>query len=367
MDVSDSQPPPPPHAKLRARVTVINLKSRPELNGQLGKVVSWDAAKGRCGVRVGSTNELLALKPDNLEAHDEAPLEAKRSELNFTKMFSGSLAAKDAPDVVWRGTTLPRVFFDLVCGNELLGRLVIELWPDKAPKSAENFRALCTGERGVSKRSRRTLHYEGSRFHALFAGSAVCGGDTSRRADGKGGESIWLEDFEDRSGMEEDGSTAKRQHDRPGIISMGCPYDKPPNEDPDDQSPNKREHPSFGSRFTIYLKAEPLVDGRHPAIGLVLSGLDVLMALSEREVDKSKRPVGEPVIIGACGELPPDEDAQAPQAEPVAVQAEPVAVQAEPVAVQAEPVAVQAEPVAVQAEPSPKEGPAKEDGEAADV
>ena len=73
--------------------------------------------------------------------------------------FAGALSSAE-PDVVWRGGSLPQVFMDLVLGAEAMGRVVIELWPHKTPKSAENFRCLCTGERGVSRHSRRRLCYK---------------------------------------------------------------------------------------------------------------------------------------------------------------------------------------------------------------
>ena len=209
--------------------------------------------------------------------------------------------------MVWEGGALPRVFLDLVQGNDFLGRVKIELWPHKAPKSAENFRALCTGERGVSKRTRRRLHYKETPIHALFSQRAIMGGDTSKRADGKGGESIWLDDFEDRSGT----FAGAPLHDRPGIVSMGNPYDKPPNEDPDEpnQDPNARDWPSFGSRFSIFLIPEPLVNGRHPALGIVVEGLDVLIQCSERPTDVKPRAACPltPIFIGDCGEVSPDE------------------------------------------------------------
>ena len=293
---------PPAHAKINRRVAITGLKGRPELNGQNGRVVSWDAAKGRCGVRL-SSGESVSLKPVNLEPAASEP------KMNFGAMFAGTLSL-EAPDITWNGDALPRVFMDFVEGDYLgrptdqsLGRVVFELWPQHAPKSAENFRALCTGERGVSKWTKRRLHYKETSVHQAYADQAVLAGDTSRRdPPGRGGESIWKEDFEDRSGTH-DGAP---KHDRPGVLSMGNPYDKPPNDDPEDQDPNKRWWPSFGSRFAVYLVPDPKLDGRHPVFGRVVEGLEVLVAISRRPVDvKPRRNVPiTPVVIADCGELP---------------------------------------------------------------
>ena len=61
----------------------------------------------------------------------------------------------------------PRVFFDVTIGGQNAGRITIELYADKVPKTAENFRALCTGEKGVGK-SGKPLHYKGSSFHRVI-------------------------------------------------------------------------------------------------------------------------------------------------------------------------------------------------------
>ena len=68
----------------------------------------------------------------------------------------------------WIGP-LPRVFMDLSIGGVPAGRLVFELYADQVPKTAENFRALCTGEKGVGKAG-KPLHYKGSTFHRIIAG-----------------------------------------------------------------------------------------------------------------------------------------------------------------------------------------------------
>lgn len=61
----------------------------------------------------------------------------------------------------------PRVFFDITINDEPVGRIIMELYKDKTPRTAENFRALCTGEKGIG-RSGVPLHYKGSKFHRVI-------------------------------------------------------------------------------------------------------------------------------------------------------------------------------------------------------
>jgi cyclophilin family peptidyl-prolyl cis-trans isomerase len=253
-------------------VIVTGLVAKPEHNGKQGRAVSWDTSKSRLGVHLDS-GERLSLRTNNVRVVEQ-PAESlaikaaqKEKERNlFKQMFSrpGTLSAADVP-VVWRGWQLPRVFFDLHVDGEARGRVVIELWPDRTPKSAENFRALCTGERGISKSSRKRLCYRGSRFTMVADGLALFGGDTTR-GDGSGGESIYGADYEDLS-CAADGSA---RFDRPGVVAMGWPGESP-QADPED--PNARKHPSYNSRFFIILAPEPHFDGKHPAVGMVVEGL----------------------------------------------------------------------------------------------
>ena len=89
-----------------------------------------------------------------------------------------------------------RTFFDINYGDDFLGRIVFELFTETVPKTAENFRALCTGEKGVSKVSGKPLHYKGSIFHRIIKSFMIQGGDFTN-FNGTGGESIYGEKFED--------------------------------------------------------------------------------------------------------------------------------------------------------------------------
>ncbi|CAO3699966.1 unnamed protein product [Rhizopus stolonifer] len=87
----------------------------------------------------------------------------------------------------------------------------MELYADQVPKTAENFRALCTGEKGIGKVSSMPLHYKGSIIHRIIKGFMCQGGDFTRR-NGTGGESIYGLTFSDES--------FQRKHDVKGLLSM---------------------------------------------------------------------------------------------------------------------------------------------------
>ncbi|KAJ2623434.1 hypothetical protein GGF44_005320, partial [Coemansia sp. RSA 1694] len=104
----------------------------------------------------------------------------------------------------------PRVFFDISIGGTPAGRVVMELYQDKVPKTAENFRALCTGEKGKGK-SGKPLHFKGCSFHRVIKDFMIQGGDFTQ-GNGTGGESIYGEKFEDEA--------FPYTHERPFLLSM---------------------------------------------------------------------------------------------------------------------------------------------------
>ena len=146
----------------------------------------------------------------------------------------------------------PQVFFDVTVGGQNAGRVIMELYADKVPKTAENFRALCTGERGVGK-SGKPLHYKGSSFHRVISEFMAQGGDFTA-GNGTGGESIYGMKFED------EGFPVK--HTGRGDLSMA------------NAGPNTN-----GSQFFLCFIPCTWLDGKHVVFGKVVGGLEVLDAL----------------------------------------------------------------------------------------
>jgi len=169
----------------------------------------------------------------------------------------------------------PRVYFDMELGGEPVGRIVMTLYADVTPRTAENFRALCTGEKGVSSRGTR-LHFKGSAFHRIIPGFMCQGGDFTS-GDGTGGESIYGRTFPDENFI--------LKHTGTGLLSMA------------NAGPNTN-----GSQFFILTDPAPWLDGKHCCFGKVTEGLPVVKKI-EAVGSRSGRPSRQPVIVD-CGELP---------------------------------------------------------------
>ncbi len=168
----------------------------------------------------------------------------------------------------------PQVFFDITIGGAPAGRITFELFADVVPKTAENFRALCTGEKGVG-RSGKPLHFKGSSFHRIIPGFMCQGGDFTR-GNGTGGESIYGEKFPDEN--------FQLKHTTPGVLSMA----------------NAGTNPN-GSQFFICTAVTNWLDGKHVVFGKVVDGMDVLKQMEGQ--GSSSGQTRSPVAISDCGQL----------------------------------------------------------------
>jgi cyclophilin family peptidyl-prolyl cis-trans isomerase len=90
------------------------------------------------------------------------------------------------------------VYFDISIGGTKTGKIVIRLYDDITPRTAHNFKCLCTGEKGIGKTTGKPLAFSGSIFHRIIPGFMLQGGDFSNR-NGTGGESIYGGKFDDES------------------------------------------------------------------------------------------------------------------------------------------------------------------------
>ncbi|MBL9106942.1 MAG: peptidylprolyl isomerase [Myxococcales bacterium] len=168
----------------------------------------------------------------------------------------------------------PHVFFDITLDGAPAGRIEFELFADVVPRTAENFRALCTGEKGVG-RSGKPLHYKGSAFHRVIKQFMCQGGDFTR-GNGTGGESIYGEKFADEN--------FKLKHTEPGLLSMA------------NAGPNTN-----GSQFFITTVVTSWLDGKHVVFGKVVDGMDVVKAMEA--AGSSQGATSKKIVIADCGEL----------------------------------------------------------------
>mmetsp|Transcript_32083 Transcript_32083/g.75298 ORF Transcript_32083/g.75298 Transcript_32083/m.75298 type:complete len:441 (-) Transcript_32083:95-1417(-) len=175
----------------------------------------------------------------------------------------------------------PKVFLDIELNKKKLGRITIELFGDVVPKTVENFRCLCTGERGVSAHSGEQLCYRGSKFHRIIPSKLIQGGDITK-GNGSGGDSIYNHDTDACFADE----NFKLKHDRPGLVSMAH---------------RGGESGKNCSQFFFITQPCPRYDGKHVVFGRVIQGIDLITKI-ESMGSQSGKPLFE-VKIADCGEL----------------------------------------------------------------
>ena len=167
-----------------------------------------------------------------------------------------------------------KVFFEISINGEVKGKIIMGLYGEIVPKTAENFRALCTGEKGMGKLG-KPLSYKGAPFHRIIPNFMIQGGDITS-GNGYGGESIYGGRFDDES--------FQVHHERAGLLSMA------------NSGPNTN-----GSQFFITTVPTPWLNGKHVVFGEVVENYE-LVKLIESYGTQSGTPKAK-IIISDCGEI----------------------------------------------------------------
>ncbi|XP_074001366.1 ranBP2-like and GRIP domain-containing protein 4 [Numenius arquata] len=207
--------------------------------------------------------EQLAVRFKSQEMANSFKRRFEECQLSLSELQKGhlSLAAGLSKD------TNPVVYFEVSADDEPLGHITMELFSNIVPRTAENFRALCTGEKGFG--------FKNSRFHRIVTDFVCQGGDITNH-DGTGGRSIYGAAFEDEN--------FEVKHTGPGLLSMA-----------------NKGRDTNNSQFFITLKKAEHLDFKHVVFGFVKDGMDVVKKIES--FGSPKGLVNGRIVITDCGQI----------------------------------------------------------------
>lgn len=175
-----------------------------------------------------------------------------------------------------RNVDNPVVFMDLAIGESPIGRVVMELFADIVPKTAENFRQLCTGEYRPPPEE-APVGYLNCTFHRIIKDFMIQGGDFTAH-NGTGGRSIYGSKFQDENFI--------GRHTGAGLLSMA-------NSGPGTNS----------SQFFITCGACEWLDDKHVVFGRVIDGMLTVRKAEAVAVNPQTSKPRLPVVVTMCGEM----------------------------------------------------------------